>query len=391
MNFFRSRWGLAAGLAAALSFSSACSASTAPAAAPSRSAVPSPTFTPTLTSTPAVVPPRQTRPLPDVPGEGVIVDDAGVATFRSLDGRTEVPLPGFRLAKGLIAGGRTWLGAADGSTWLLDTEAHQLVNQKLAHDPVEGLGLLGQLPQVERIGHWSFALPGSNGQLLAQWSGECEVPSVYVADREHRVRRVSPDGGHVNALARGWTRAGQPVVEFTEAPCGTARRAPGLYLEVRPGHYRQLVRTSVGAYYRLPLTATATQLTLCGPSAYELKAVAEGATGNVAVGAEIHPTTTSPCRLDIVVGVALRASVTGQPLHVPTSYVKTRVRGVLPNADDLHADVVWNQPYCSNKVVDLVVQDGRGNQDTLRDILHPRCDPAAGQTGRGTGLGRGRT
>ena len=55
--------------------------------------------------------------------------------FRSLDGTTLVPLPGSQLAKGLIVGGRTWLGAADGSTWLLDTEARQLVKQ---HQPLSG-------------------------------------------------------------------------------------------------------------------------------------------------------------------------------------------------------------------------------------------------------------
>lgn len=142
----------------------------------------------------------------------------------------------------------------------------------------------------------------------------------------------------------------------------------------------------VGAYYLLPPAAEATRVPLCGPGAYALEAVANGATGNVAVGAEIHPTTTSACRLDIVVGLALMDSTKDQLLAVRSNYVRIRVRGTLPNIEDAHADAVWRQPCCPTAAVDLVVEDGRGMSDTSHGIPHPRCDPGAGQTGAGEGL-----
>jgi hypothetical protein len=33
-----------------------------------------------------------------------------------------------------------------------------------------------------------------------------------------------------------------------------------------------------------------------------------------------------------------------------------------------------------------VVEDDLGHRSIARRIVHPRCDPAAGQTGSGTGL-----
>jgi hypothetical protein len=194
---------------------------------------------------------RQEVALPAVPDEGLVVDVHGTATFRSLDGRRQVQLPGFHLHDGIITGSRTWLVARDGSTWLIDTTAHRLVRQALGYDALDGRPLLKRLPRVEPRGHWSFALQGPQGRLLAQWSGECEIPTVYVIDRGKSPQLVSPPAQHVNALARGWTRAGLAVVEFPEAACGSGLRGPGLYVETTPRHYRLLVRTLEGAYYRL--------------------------------------------------------------------------------------------------------------------------------------------
>lgn len=194
----------------------------------------------------------QSRALPAVPDEGLIVDVAGVATFRSLDGRRQVPIPGFQLAGGIVTGSRTWLVAHDGSTWMVDVGSRRLNRSELDYDATDGLSLLRSLPRVERRGHWRFALPGPGGKLLAQWSGECEVPTVYVIDHGSP-RLVSPAGQQVNAHARGWTRSGLPVVEFPEASCGQGLHSPGLYVEMSPGSYRLLARTTQdAAYYRLP-------------------------------------------------------------------------------------------------------------------------------------------
>ena len=365
----------------ALLLAGGCGSAGDPTARPSASGVPTATPTPVA---PEVVLHTVTRALPNVPSDGIVVNQAGVATFRSLDGRTGVPMPGFRLT--MVTGSRSWLTAKDGSTWLFDTAARQLVQHEQQYDAFDGIELLPGLPRAEKRGHWRYVLPGPDGQLLGQWSGECEVPSVYVLDRQRRRRLVSPAGEHVNAHARGWTRAGQAVIEFPESPCGTGLPAPGLYLETRPGKYRLLARTDVGGYYQLPSMADATRVPLCGPAAYQLKAVAEGATGDIAAGAELHPLTSTPCRVDVLISLGLQDPVTDGQLHIPSASVRVRVRGLLTRTAGLHADAVWAQPYCPTGDVDLLVGDGRGNTDIIRGVLHPRCDPAAGQSGRGPGL-----
>lgn len=191
--------------------------------------------------------------LPPVPSEGLIVDVAGVATFRSLDGRQQVPMPGFRLAGGIVTGSRTWLVSNDGLTWLVDLRSRRVVRSDLGYAPTDGLSLLKGLPRVEPRGHWRFALKGPRGALLAQWSGECEVPTAYVVERGRAPRLMGPLGQHLNAHARGWTRSGLPVVEFPEAPCGEGLHDAGLYVETAPGAYRLLAHAEEGAYYRIPL------------------------------------------------------------------------------------------------------------------------------------------
>jgi hypothetical protein len=121
------------------------------------------------TTSPASSANPDARALPAVPDEGLIVDVAGVATFRSLDGRRQVAIPGFRLDGGIITGSRTWLMASDGSTWLVDVRSRRLVRSPLGYDAADGMSLLQGLPRVEPVGHWRFALPGPRGRLLAQW------------------------------------------------------------------------------------------------------------------------------------------------------------------------------------------------------------------------------
>lgn len=321
-------------------------------------------------------------PLPPLPPEGVVLDVRGVATIRSLDGRTAVPLPGFRVRGGVVTGSRTWLVDADEGTWLLDLAARRLVRSAPAYRSSEGAALVRTLRRPERRGRWLFALPGPHGRWLAQWSGECEVPTVYVVDSRHRLRQVGPRGRHVNALARGWTAAGQPVVEFPEAACGEGLRGPGLYVETAPYRYR-LVVASTGdvAYYSLRGPAVPP----CARDAYRLAAVADGATGSTFLGAELHAASSAPCRVDDVVTLTLLDAGTGRLLDVPSNPLQVPVRGVL-GVDDLHADAVWGEPYCPAGDVDLVASDGAGRTSTAHRVVRPRCDPAVGQSGRGPGL-----
>jgi hypothetical protein len=127
---------------------------------------------------------------------------------------------------------------------------HRLARSPVAFDTNEGVQALAGLgaPPGERAGPWRLALAGPHGQLLAQWSGECEVPTTYVVSASHQVRLVGSDHT-VEALARGWTRAGQPLVEFPNGACGSGNGRPGLYREDRPGRLRLIAAGTSIAYY----------------------------------------------------------------------------------------------------------------------------------------------
>jgi len=77
------------------------------------------------------------------------------------------------------------------------------------------------------VGHWRFALPSPKGDwVLAQWSGECEVPTAYlVAVTSGRLRPID-----TNSAAIGWTRQGRAIVGLSGGVCGEAAKEPGTYL-----------------------------------------------------------------------------------------------------------------------------------------------------------------
>ena len=78
-------------------------------------------------------------------------------------------------------------------------------------------------------GHWRYALPSPDGRwVLAQWSGECEVPVAYlfpaIRGQGHPV--AGPDA---ETIAIGWTPDGRAIVGFMPGACGEGNE-PGTYL-----------------------------------------------------------------------------------------------------------------------------------------------------------------
>jgi hypothetical protein len=87
-----------------------------------------------------------------------------------------------------------------------------------------------------RDGHWYWAALSPDGsRFLAQWSGDCEVPTAFF---------VSLGGGtpipvtgerdwlkSPNTMAYGWTTDGRAIVFIPTKPaCGTGVFHPGIYL-----------------------------------------------------------------------------------------------------------------------------------------------------------------
>jgi hypothetical protein len=95
-------------------------------------------------------------------------------------------------------------------------------------------------------GHWVYVkVSPSTHRLLAQWSGECEVPTAFLVER----RKVRPFGAGTHAGAPesgalGWLRDGSAVVHFPVGACGRSLRTPGTYVISRSGKPRLVLATT---------------------------------------------------------------------------------------------------------------------------------------------------
>lgn len=92
----------------------------------------------------------------------------------------------------------------------------------------------------ERTGFWAYALPSPDGtKLLEQWSGECEVPTAFLAAADGSgPMAVTGAWGLQHAgmsIGLGWTTNGRAVVNLFDGACGAAMGPPGIYLVDAPG------------------------------------------------------------------------------------------------------------------------------------------------------------
>jgi hypothetical protein len=87
--------------------------------------------------------------------------------------------------------------------------------------------LRGRKLLSRRRGYWRSAeLSPDRHSLLLQWSGECEVPTAYLARADGGgLRAAAPE-----SVALGWTRSGRAVVDLPRGGCAGSTRRPGIYL-----------------------------------------------------------------------------------------------------------------------------------------------------------------
>jgi hypothetical protein len=92
--------------------------------------------------------------------------------------------------------------------------------------------LSGHLTRVS--GHWLDVWPSPDGKLLlAQWSGECEIPTAFFITLDdgsmrvvthHRDWTTAPE-----SEALGWRPDGLALVRLGRGLCGTGASRPGVY------------------------------------------------------------------------------------------------------------------------------------------------------------------
>ena len=93
----------------------------------------------------------------------------------------------------------------------------------------------------DATGFWAFALPSPDGSaLLAEWSGECESQTAFLADADGSdPRPITGQKGLAAAPTSevlGWTADGGALVVLGPGgPCGSGDAPAGVYRFERPG------------------------------------------------------------------------------------------------------------------------------------------------------------
>ena len=195
-----------------------------------------------------------------LPATGVAVESRGSVTLLGLGGKVARTLPGWQVERPFGAPvGIVYLRDPQRRVWRLSHGALERVARlprvrvrsgcfsTAPHTRICGypygagrsrLYLDGSVVRGSALahGHWLLAELGEIGRVVAQWSGECELPTAYIGD-EAGLEPVYPKP--TESFALGW--AGPwAVVAFTVAGCGRSHRPAGVYVG------RRLVRPLSG-------------------------------------------------------------------------------------------------------------------------------------------------
>jgi hypothetical protein len=95
-------------------------------------------------------------------------------------------------------------------------------------------------------GHWVWAARAPMGEaVLAQWSGECEVPTAYLVTARGKVRSYGDE-----TVALGWLPSGSALIHFRTSGCAGWSPVPGIYaVPTSRGEPRLVLRTPRVAQY----------------------------------------------------------------------------------------------------------------------------------------------
>lgn len=87
------------------------------------------------------------------------------------------------------------------------------------------------MPPEKVAGHWRWLVPSPDGTtVLAQHSGECEVPSAwFVSPTDGAIAPVLPGQPDAEAVGLGWLPDGRAVVHVLTEGCGLPSEPPGVY------------------------------------------------------------------------------------------------------------------------------------------------------------------
>ena len=190
--------------------------------------------------------------LPHLPSQGFVVEEWGGLTFLGIDGGSLYRLEGYRLYYEWTVPGPVIVRRGK-AFYLLDVSRHVLKpfdspQAASAAAPQFQDGLELPLPPhpagTEMSGLWAYALRSPDGkEVLAQWSGECEVPTAFLI--VHGVPRPVTGEPNLsatppNSVALGWSARGDALVYLQPNDACGQKREPGIYAFRGPGNGKLL-------------------------------------------------------------------------------------------------------------------------------------------------------
>jgi hypothetical protein len=204
---------------------------------------------------PAVTNPAKETPAPNrvalgatLPAEGIVVgDDAGVH-FVDLAGHVVLTKPGYQIAESWNPGAPVHLTTPDEHTVVLDVSRSALIatDQQAPAESIDALKLAK--PSNQQLGHWRYSLRRPDGRVLAQWSGECEVPIAYVIPPGGAPTELTASQS-IESFALGWAKDGRAVALLPEGACGGGDPRPGVYLIADNGERAFVVAGATARYW----------------------------------------------------------------------------------------------------------------------------------------------
>jgi hypothetical protein len=173
--------------------------------------------------------------LPSLPQRGLVRETKAGVELQSLGGRPLGTLPGYDLAFDQATPHVAMLRTRRGVLYAFDGRT---LRRRLAHGRVRIAA-----PRPRGIGHWVWAERSPfGGEMLAQWSGECETPVAYLVVGG-KLQSYGPE-----TVALGYLADGEAVVHFRSVGCGQPRRS-GIYASQTSRKLNRLLRTPRFAQY----------------------------------------------------------------------------------------------------------------------------------------------
>ena len=185
-----------------------------------------------------------------LPAVGVAIGEQDGVVFIDTKGAVVTRLAGFELVGNAGAPG-LWLRSGrsyyrmDAIAGAVEPVSTKVAKRRMYDESAAEPNLPS--PPGSTGGQWRFAFTSPlGGATLAQWSGECEVPTAFWVDANGTERIVTGEKSLSDApesFALGWSPTGEALVFLPEGACASGASRRGIYAFSAPGRGRLIYPT----------------------------------------------------------------------------------------------------------------------------------------------------